>query len=246
MENNEAELKAKYSLLGKVEGAEKAFLKGRRNREADLESAVSYFLEFLRGFESFDFDQPCVTVFGSARFKEEHRYYQLSRELGQALAGAGYAVMTGGGPGIMEAANRGAREAGGVSLGCNIELPFEQKPNPYLDKYIEFEHFFIRKVMLVKYSSAFVVMPGGFGTLDEAFEVITLLQTNKLDRFPVVSMGGKEFWGHLGDFMRNTMLPAGVISPQDVDFIHPAETAEEAIEFIQNSRIGTLSTSADS
>jgi len=246
MENDKADLKAKYSLLGKVEGAEKAFLKGRRNREADLESAVSYFLEFLRGFESFDFDQPCVTVFGSARFEEDHRYYQLARELGRALAGGGYAVMTGGGPGIMEAANRGAREAGGLSLGCNIELPFEQKPNPYLDKFIEFEHFFIRKVMLVKYSSAFVVMPGGFGTLDEAFEVITLVQTNKLDRFPIVSMGGREFWGRLGDFMRNTMVAEGVISPQDAEFIHPAASAGEAIEIIQNSRIGTLSTSADS
>jgi len=246
MENNETDLKAKYSLLGKVEGAEKAFLKGRRNREADLESAVSYFLEFLRGFESFDFDRPCVTVFGSARFEEDHRYYQLARELGQALAGAGYAVMTGGGPGIMEAANRGAREAGGLSVGCNIELPFEQKPNPYLDKFIEFEHFFIRKVMLVKYSSAFVIMPGGFGTLDEAFEVITLLQTNKLDRFPVVSMGGREFWGHLGAFMRQTMVAEGVISPQDAEFIHPADSASEAIDIIKNRRVGTLSTSADS
>jgi hypothetical protein len=133
-----------------------------------------------------------------------------------------------------------------LSLGRNIELPFEQKHNPYLDKFIEFEHFFIRKVMLVKYSSAFVVMPGGFGTLDEAFEVITLVQTNKLDRFPVVSMGGRDFWGRLGDFMRDTMLPAGVISPEDVDFINQAESAGEAIEIIQNSRIGTLSTSADS
>ena len=166
-----------FSLLGKVEGAEKAFLAGRRNREADLESAVGFFLEFLRGFESFDFDGPCVTVFGSARFVEGHPYYRLARELGAALATAGYAVMTGGGPGIMEAANRGAREAGGVSLGCNIRLPMEQKPNPYLDRFIEFEHFFVRKVMLVKYSTAFVVMPGGFGTLDEAFEVITLMQT---------------------------------------------------------------------
>jgi len=241
METNKADLKAKYSLLGKVEGAEKAFLKGRRNREADLESAVSYFLEFLRGFESFDFDRPCVTVFGSARFDEDHRYYQLARDVGQALAGAGYAVMTGGGPGIMEAANRGAREAGGLSVGCNIELPFEQKPNPYLDKFIEFEHFFIRKVMLVKYSSAFVVMPGGFGTLDEAFEVITLVQTNKLDRFPIVSMGGREFWGQLGDFMRNTMVAEGVISPQDAEFIHPADSADEAIEIIKNRRTGTLS-----
>jgi uncharacterized protein (TIGR00730 family) len=195
--------KAGYSLLGKIEGAEKLFLKGRRGREADLEGAVTFFLEFLRGFESFDFDAPCVTVFGSARFEEGHPYYQLARDTGAALARSGYAVMTGGGPGIMEATNRGAREAGGLSLGCNITLPFEQKPNPYLDKFIEFEHFFIRKVMLVKYSSAFVVMPGGFGTLDEAFEVMTLVQTGKLDRFPIVGMGG-DFWQHLGSFARET------------------------------------------
>ncbi len=221
-----------YSLLGKVEGAEKLFLKGRRSREADLESAVTFFLEFLRGFESFDFDLPCVTVFGSARFQEDHRYYQLARETGAALAKAGYAVMTGGGPGIMEAANRGAREAGGLSLGCNIKLPFEQKPNPYLDKFIEFEHFFIRKVMLVKYSSAFVVMPGGFGTLDEAFEVMTLIQTNKLDHFPMVGMGG-EFWQHLRTFARETMLQETVISPEDLDLIQTAATADEAVEIIQ-------------
>ena len=231
---------AKYTLLGKVQGAEKAFLKGRRDRAADLESAVTYFLEFLRGFESFDFDQSCVTVFGSARFGEDHRYYQLARELGSALANAGYAGLTGGGPGFMEAANRGAHEAGGLSLGCNIQLPREQAPNPYLDKFIEFEHFFVRKVMLVRYSSAFVVMPGGFGTLDEAFEVITLVQTNKLDRFPVVSMGGKAFWGHLGNFVRDTMLAEGVISPQDADFIHQAETPAEAIEIICNAKAGRL------
>jgi uncharacterized protein (TIGR00730 family) len=233
-----------YSLLGKIEGAEKAFLRGRRNRAADLESAVTYFLEFLRGFESFDFEQPCVTVFGSARFAQDHRYYRLARELGGALAGAGFAVLTGGGPGIMEAANRGAKEAGGLSLGCNIQLPKEQKPNPYLDRFIEFEHFFVRKVMLVKYSSAFVVMPGGFGTLDEAFEVITLVQTNKLDRFPVVSMGGREFWGPLGDFMRHTMLAEGVISPEDADFIHQADSASEAIDIIQNTKAGMLASTA--
>jgi uncharacterized protein (TIGR00730 family) len=145
---------------------------GRRSREADLVSAVSVFLEMLRGFESFDFEQSCVTVFGSARFSEDHEYYQLARDMGNELAKMGYAVMTGGGPGLMEAANRGAKEAGGLSLGCNIQLPREQKPNPYLDKFIKFEHFFVRKVMLVKYSKAFVVMPGGFGTLDEAFEVV--------------------------------------------------------------------------
>ena len=150
-----------YSLLGRIEGAEKLFLKGLRSREQDLESAVKIFLEILHGFESFDFDRPCVTVFGSARFDASHAYYSLARDMGRALADRGYAVMTGGGPGLMEAANRGAREAGGLTFGCNIRLPREQKPNQYLDKFIEFEHFFIRKVMLVKYSSAFVVMPGG-------------------------------------------------------------------------------------
>jgi uncharacterized protein (TIGR00730 family) len=165
------------ALLGKVEGAERLLLSGRRSREGDLESAVTFFLEFLRGFESFDFDRPCVTVFGSARFPEGHPHYELARAVGREFARAGYAVMTGGGPGIMEAANRGAKEANGVSIGCDIRLPREQQPNPYLDRFIEFEHFFIRKVMLVKYSSAFIIMPGGFGTLDEAFEVITRVST---------------------------------------------------------------------
>jgi len=222
-----------FSLLGKVEGAEKAFLAGRRNHEADLESAVGFFLEFLRGFESFDFEGPCVTVFGSARFAESHPYYQLARDLGSALAKAGYAVMTGGGPGIMEAANRGAREAGGASLGCNIRLPKEQKPNPYLDRFIEFEHFFVRKVMLVKYSTAFVVMPGGFGTLDEAFEVITLMQTGKLRHFPLVAMGG-DFWTHVRSFGLQTMVADGVISPEDLDLIQRADSVEDAIRIIQS------------
>ena len=222
------------SLLRHIEGAESAFLKGRRNREADLESAVKYFLEFLKGFESFDFDQRCVTIFGSARFQEDHEYYKMARDLGYELSKAGYVVMTGGGPGIMEAANRGAREAGGLSLGCNITLPFEQKVNPYVDKFIEFEHFFVRKVMLVKYSSAFVVMPGGFGTLDEAFEVITLIQTGKLEKFPIVSMGGK-FWEQLGEFIRGTMLPEGVISEEDVEFLFPAESPQDAVSIINEN-----------
>jgi len=223
---------ARRALLKDVQGAEKAFLSGKRNRNADLESVVRFFLEFLRGFESFDFDGPCVTVFGSSRFKEDHPNYQLARELGHALAKAGYVVMTGGGPGIMEAANRGAREAGGLSLGCNIRLPHEQEPNPYLDRFIEFEHFFIRKVMMVKYSCAFVVMPGGFGTLDEAFEVITLVQTGKLERFPVISMGGN-FWAQLRAFAADTMLKQGVIGPEDVGFIHDAASVAEALEIIE-------------
>ena len=219
------------SLLGTVEGAEKLFLKGRRSREQDLESAVKIFLEILRGFESFDFDQPCVTVFGSARFGEDHEYYSLARDMGRALAERGYAVMTGGGPGLMEAANRGARDAGGLSLGCNIRLPHEQEPNEYLDKFIKFEHFFVRKVMLVKYSSAFVVMPGGFGTLDEAFEVGTLIQTGKLERFPIVALGG-DFWGQLRRFIRETMLAHGVIDIDDLRFIHPAQSIAEAMHYM--------------
>ena len=220
-----------YALLGKVEGAEKAFLRGRRTRHEDLESVVTIFLEFLRGFESFDFEGPCVTVFGSSRFKEDHEYYKLARDMGAALARAGYAVMTGGGPGIMEAANRGAKEAGGLSLGCNIQLPREQKPNAYLDKFIEFEHFFVRKVMLVKYSSAFVVMPGGYGTLDEAFEVATLIQTGKLERFPIIGLGG-DFWMQLRKFARETMIGEGVISAEDIAFIHPTESVAEAMSYL--------------
>jgi uncharacterized protein (TIGR00730 family) len=222
------------SLLPHVEGAEKAFLAGRRPREADLESAVRIFLEFLRGFESFEFEQPCVTVFGSARFEAGHRYYDLAREVGAGLARAGFAVMTGGGSGIMEAANRGAREAGGLSIGCNITLPREQKPNPYLDRFIQLDHFFVRKVMLVKYSSAFVVMPGGFGTLDEAFEIATLMQTNKIEHFPLIAVGS-EFWDELIDFARDTMIREGTLSPEDARFVHLADTAADVVRLVREN-----------
>ena len=222
------------SLLPQVEGAEKAFLAGRRPREADLESAVRIFLEFLRGFESFEFDRPCVTVFGSARFEEGHRYYDLARDVGGALAHAGFAVMTGGGSGIMEAANRGAHEAGGLSIGCNITLPREQKPNAYLDRFIQLDHFFVRKVMLVKYSSAFVVMPGGFGTLDEAFEIATLMQTNKIEHFPLIAVGS-EFWDDLVDFARDTMIREGTLSPEDARFVHLADTAADVVRLIREN-----------
>ena len=222
------------SLLPHVEGAEKAFLAGRRPREADLESAVRIFLEFLRAFGSFEFDRPCVTVFGSARFEEGHRYYDLAREVGAALARAGYAVMTGGGSGIMEAANRGAREAGGLSIGCNITLPREQKPNAYLDRFIQLDHFFVRKVMLVKYSSAFVVMPGGFGTLDEAFELATLMQTNKIEHFPLIAVGG-DFWDDLIDFARDTMIAQGTLSPEDARFVHLADTAADVVRLVREN-----------
>jgi uncharacterized protein (TIGR00730 family) len=222
------------SLLPHVEGAEKAFLAGRRPREADLESAVRIFLEFLRGFESFEFEQPCVTVFGSARFEAGHRYYDLAREVGGELARAGFAVMTGGGSGIMEAANRGAREAGGLSIGCNITLPREQKPNQYLDRFIQLDHFFVRKVMLVKYSSAFVVMPGGFGTLDEAFEIATLMQTNKIEHFPLIAVGS-DFWDELIGFARDTMIREGTLSPEDARFVHLADTAADVVRLVREN-----------
>jgi len=220
------------TLLQSIKGAEKAFLKGRRDRGDEVESAVRVFLEILRGFEELDIEGRCVTVFGSARFAEDHLYYQQSREVGRLLAERGFAVMTGGGPGLMEAANRGAREAGGRSIGCNIHLPHEQKPNPYLDKFIQFEHFFVRKVMLVKYSSAFVVMPGGFGTLDETFEVITLIQTQKLESFPVVALGG-DYWEELGAFLRDSMLTQGTISRDDLSLIQTAETPAKAVDLIE-------------
>jgi uncharacterized protein (TIGR00730 family) len=217
--------------------AEKEFLSGSRERTDELASAGRIFLEFVKGFASLDIQGPCVTVFGSARFREGHRYYELARAMGQALAEAGYAVMTGGGPGIMEAANRGAKEAGGLSIGCNIELPVEQKPNPYLDRFIQFDHFFVRKVMLVKYSQAFVVMPGGLGTLDEVFEAATLMQTRKIEAFPIIAMGGA-FWKCLQRFIRETLIAEQTISPDDLDLVTLAESVKEAMAVIEQDPNG--------
>ena len=198
----------------------------------ELGRATKIFAEVIRGFRALHFTGPCVTVFGSARFPESHPYYQMAREVGAGLARAGFAVMTGGGPGVMEAANRGAKEAGGYSIGCNIKLPMEQRPNPYLDKFVEFHYFFVRKVMLVKYSDAFVVLPGGFGTMDELFEVGTLIQTGKLQRFPVVVMG-KEYYRLLGEFVRRTMTDAGTIDPEDVELFTATDDPCEAVDRIR-------------
>ena len=220
------------SLLSSAADVEKRFLAGPRDRAKDLESAIRYFLEFIRGFETLGaIDRPCVTVFGSARLGEGTPYYDMARALGRRLAEEGLAVMTGGGPGIMEAANRGAKEAGGLSIGVNIELPFEQEPNPYLDIFIEFNHFFIRKVMLVKYSSAFVVFPGGFGTLDEAFETVTLMQTDKIEDFPLISMG-VAFWQPMADFMRDTLVTQGTIGKRDIHLWSPTDSVDEAVGLI--------------
>lgn len=223
----------KLSLLQSAQDVERAFLAGKRDRGADLESAVRVFLEILRGFEFFDVPGPCVTVFGSARFAEDHEYYRLARDLGRRLAEAGYVVMTGGGPGVMEAANRGAKEAGGLSLGANIILPHEQAANPYLDKYLEFDHFFVRKVMLVKYSCAFIVMPGGFGTLDEVFETITLMQTDKIHDFPVIAMG-TSFWDPLLSFVR-ALVDKATISPEDVNLVKVTDSIDQALAWIGES-----------
>lgn len=192
--------------------------------------------EVFRGFRTFHFVGPCVTVLGSARFTEEHPYYQLARELGAGIAREGLTTMTGGGPGVMEAANRGAREAGGRSVGCNIRLPMEQLPNDYLDTFLEFRYFFVRKVMLVKYSYAFVGMPGGFGTLDEVFEVLTLIQTRKIRDFPCILMG-VEYWAPLLDFMTGTLSRAGAIDPEDLDRLIVTDSVEEALAHIREAAV---------
>lgn len=176
--------------------------------------------------------RPPVTVFGSARFQDGHRYYQLTRQMGAELARAGFTVITGGGPGLMEAANRGAKDVGGRSIGCNIQLPQEQKPNPYLDLWMEFRYFFIRKLMLAKYSYAFIAMPGGFGTIDEFFEVATLVQTGKIKNFPLVLMG-RDYWQPLLDFLTNTLLKQHTIEQADVDRIIVSDSPEEVSAIIR-------------
>jgi hypothetical protein len=225
------------SLLEQVEGAEAEFLAGRREPRENVESAVRIFLEFLRGFEFLRIDRPCVTVFGSARFTEGHPHYERARELGAALAREDFAVMTGGGPGIMEAANRGCREAGGLSLGANIHLPHEQKPNAYLDRVMTFEHFFVRKVMMVKYSRAFVIMPGGFGTLDELFEALTLMQTGKIEGFPVVALG-RAFWEPLLGFFERSLIADGTIAAGDLDLIMCTDSVADAVQYIKSNPNG--------
>jgi uncharacterized protein (TIGR00730 family) len=207
------------------------FLEGPQKRRSELAWAVRIFFEMMRGFRTLHFVGPCVSVFGSARFKEGHPYYELARDVGGRLAAAGFTVMTGGGPGIMEAANRGAKDVGGRSVGCNIELPMEQRPNPYLDHWITFKHFFVRKVMLVKYSYAFIALPGGFGTLDEIFETATLIQTGKIPDFPLVLIG-RDFWTPLLDFMRDRLIVKETIDRADTDRIVVTDSAEEAVSSI--------------
>ncbi len=221
----------------KQERKERLFLSGPQSRRKELFRAFKIFFELLRGFRRLHFIGPAVTVFGSARYTEEHPYYKLTQQLGEALSREGFTVMTGGGPGLMEAANRGAKDHGGLSVGCNIVLPMEQQPNPYLDLFMEFHHFFVRKLMLAKYSYAFVAMPGGFGTLDELFEVATLVQTGKVKGFPIFLMG-EEYWAPLIKFIREDMVDKGTISPGDADRIVVSDSPEFVVKKIKEAAVG--------
>jgi uncharacterized protein (TIGR00730 family) len=190
--------------------------------------------EFVEGFDALAAIGPAVSVFGSARTPAGHPWYQWARDVGRLLAEAGYAVITGGGPGVMEAANRGCQEGGGLSVGCNIELPHEQALNPYVDLGVEFRYFFARKTMFVKYADAFVILPGGFGTMDELFESLTLIQTGKIRHFPVILVG-TEYWGGMVDWVAKTMLPASVISAQDLALLQLTDSPEEVVRLVQES-----------
>ncbi|HLS12478.1 MAG TPA: TIGR00730 family Rossman fold protein [Flavobacteriaceae bacterium] len=191
--------------------------------------------EFVNGYEKLNKIGPCVSVFGSARLQPGSKYYKLAEDVAKKITDNGYGVITGGGPGIMEAANKGAYENEGTSVGINISLPFEQESNKYIDhdKNINFDYFFVRKVMLVKYSQGFVVMPGGFGTLDELFEAITLIQTLKIDKFPIILVG-KEYWGGLLDWIKTKLIEEKMISPEDINLFSVVETSEEVIKILND------------
>jgi len=215
--------------------SEIVFLAGPQSRWKEFKFTVQTMFELIRGFRALHFIGPCITIFGSARFKEDHPYYELTRKASAAFAKLGFTILTGGGPGLMEAANRGAKDVNGRSVGCNIVLPVEQKPNQYLDKWIYIKHFFIRKILLVKYSFAFVVMPGGYGTLDEYFEALTLIQTHKINDFPIIIFG-KEYHlaliGHIEEMKKN-----GTIAANDAHLFLVTDSIDEAVELIINKSI---------
>ncbi|HMA76887.1 MAG TPA: TIGR00730 family Rossman fold protein [Candidatus Krumholzibacteriaceae bacterium] len=191
--------------------------------------------EFVDGFECMMDVKPGVTFFGSARVDEKDPVYIDARDIARELSSYDCPIITGGGPGVMEAANRGAHEGGGLSIGLNIELPFEQEPNPYIDKLISFRYFFVRKVVFIKYSMAFVILPGGFGTMDELFEALTLIQTHKIEPFPVFMLG-KEYWGGLIEWVKNRMVAEKRISPEDLELLHIAESKDEIVEKVLETR----------
>ncbi len=213
-----------------INKAEIAFLEGPRSRVKEFKFAFQTMMELIRGFRALHFIGPCITIFGSARFKEDHPYYDITRKAAAAFASLGFTILTGGGPGLMEAANRGAKDVNGRSVGCNIQLPVEQHPNQYLDKWVFMKHFFLRKVLLVKYSFAFVVMPGGFGTLDEYFEALTLIQTHKIQNFPVIIFG-KEYHKELLEHI-SLMKSNSTIGAHDDSLYLVTDSIEEATNLI--------------
>lgn len=219
----------------KIEKSEISFLSGPRSRWQEFTFTIKVVLDFIRGFRALHFAGPCVTIFGSARFKEDHPYFETTRQLSAAIARMGFTIMTGGGPGLMHAANQGAKEAGGRSVGCNIKLPHEQKANPWLDKWVTIRYFFVRKTLLIKYSYAFVVMPGGFGTMDELFEALTLVQTGKIGSFPVVIFDA-EFHHELKEHIL-LMQEKGTISETDTGLFLLTDSIPEAVAFIQKNSI---------
>lgn len=211
------------------------FLKGPQSRLTEFRFLIKVGFEFIKGFRALHFIGPCVTFFGSARFDETHPYYTLTRNAAGAVAKLGFTILTGGGGGLMEAANRGAREVNGKSVGCNIVLPAEQQPNPYLDKWVSIRYFFIRKTLLVKYSFAFIVMPGGFGTLDEFFEALTLTQTGKIRQFPIIVFD-RDYHRELLEHIER-MKQLRTISEEDLKLILVTDSVQEAIEFIKDQSI---------
>ncbi|HLK30235.1 MAG TPA: TIGR00730 family Rossman fold protein [Puia sp.] len=214
-----------------IKAKEPIYLEGPKSRLYEFKFSWKVFTQFIRGFRTLHFVGPCITVFGSARFKEDNYYYQVARNFGKEIAAMGFTTMTGGGPGIMEAANRGAFENNGKSVGCNIQLPFEQKPNPYLQTTLTFEYFFVRKTMMIKYSYAFIIMPGGFGTMDEFFETLTLAQTKMLAQFPIV-LFGKEFYKDLWEYMQ-FLYEQGTVSKEDLSLVLLTDSIEEAMNHIK-------------
>jgi uncharacterized protein (TIGR00730 family) len=218
--------------------ADRYLLAGPQSRTDEAVTLLKVMWDLLKGFRTLHFVGPCVTIFGSARTPEDDPHYQLARRVGAAAAEMGFTIMTGGGPGIMEAANRGAKDVGGRSVACNITLPMEQSANPYLDRFVTLRYFFVRKVMLIKYSYAFIVLPGGFGTLDELFESLTLIQTGKLEDFPVILMG-KDYW-HDQLAMIETMARTGTISKDDLKIFHVTDSVEEVVGYLHEKAVKTF------
>ena len=214
---------------------ERRFLAGPSSRQRELRFLWTVVREFMHGFRVLHFVGPCVSVFGSARVAEDSPYYRLARQLGAGLSRQGFTVLTGGGPGIMEAANRGARDAGGPSVGCNIVLPVEQHPNAYMDKWLACRHFFVRKVLLVKYSYAFVIMPGGLGTLDEFFEALLLVETKKILEFPIVVVG-RQYWQPLLALLAS-LEQHGMVAPADLQLLTYTDSVEEALAHIEQHAV---------